>query len=250
MRIQRLVKLGSVRAAMLLVLAGLSGKAAPLAGQMVYGRVLEAGSERGVAQALVEVLQGATVIAQAVADSSGAYRVSLPTRASGSYRLRISRIGFATQESSPLEVAASDIVEVDLRVAASPLPLGELMVEVARNDLRHAANIEGLYARRARAHSVGQERVVVAGDPELQHVSRVQQVMDQFFFGMTSSRTRCTDYYVDGVRRDDSVLEIPAEMIEGVEYYVDGRFAPFGLMGGRCSNGFRYSIVAVWLRRP
>jgi hypothetical protein len=235
---------------MLLVIAGLAAAKAPLDGQMVYGRVLEAGSQQGVPQALVEVLQGGSVVTQTVADSTGSYRVSLPARTGGSYRLRVTRLGFATQESPPIDVAASDILEVDLRIAASPIPIAELMVEVARNDLRHAASIEGLHARRARARSVGQERVVVAGDPELQHVTRVQQVMDQFFFGMTSSRTRCTDYYVNGIRRDDSVLELPADMIEGVEYYVDGRFAPFGLMGGRCSNGYRYSVVAVWLRRP
>jgi hypothetical protein len=147
-------------------------------------------------------------------------------------------------------VGPSDIVEVDLRVSPSPVPIAELMIEVGRNNLRHAATYEGLYARRARAGSVGQERVVVAGDPELQHVNRVQEVLNLFFFGMTNNRTRCVDYYVNGERRDASALDIPADMVEGVEYYVDGRFAPFGLLGGRCAASFRYSVVAVWLRRP
>jgi hypothetical protein len=220
------------------------------AGQMIFGRVLDASSSAGVAQALVEVLDSGIVVTQALADSTGAYRVSLPPRRLGSYRLRVSRLGFATQDSAPIEVGPSDLVEVDLRVSPSALPLAELMVEVSRNNLRHAATYEGLYARRARAQAVGQERVVVMGDPELEHSSRVQQVLNQFFFGMTRGRTRCVDYYVNGIQRDVSVLEIPADMVEGVEYYVDGKFAPFGFLAGRCSTGFRYSVVAVWLRRP
>ena len=221
-----------------------------LDGQMVHGRVIDADSNEGVSQALIEVLQNGNVVARAVADSSGAYRVSLPPRRSGSYRLRVSRIGFATQDSPALEVDRSDIVEVDLKLSPSAVPIDELMVEVGRSDLRHAATYEGLYARRARARLVGQERIVVAGDPELQNVSRVQEVLNFFFFGMTNSRRRCVDYYVNGVPRNATVLEIPADMVEGVEYYVDGRFAPFGLTPGGCSAGFRYSVVVVWLRRP
>jgi hypothetical protein len=224
--------------------------AAELDAQLVYGRVIDAQSNEGVPRALVEVLQNAVVVARSAADSTGAYRIPLPIRQPGSYQLRASRVGFVTQDSPPLDVGATDIVELNLRISPSPLPLEELMVEISRNNLRHAATHEGLHARRARASQVGQERVVIAGDPELERVSRVQDVVNLFFFGMTNSRTRCTDFYVNGVRRDESVLDIPADMVEGVEYYVDGRFAPFGFMGGRCSIGLRFSVVAVWLRRP
>ena len=137
--------------------------------------------------------------------------------------------------------------------AQNPIPLDPLTVEIARRNMRNAATYEGLYVRRETALPVGGERIVVLGDPELEHATRVGDVMRWFSFGMTPSRRACVDYYVNGnPRAGFDILNIPASLIEGIEYYVDGRFAPHGFNGGACAvnpNAFRYSIVAVWYRR-
>jgi hypothetical protein len=226
--------------------------AASLSAQTVQGRVLDAQTELGVPQVLVEVLRGDEVVGRALSDEEGRYQVRLSSRRAETYGLRASRIGYGSQEFTPIQVDYLEVVEVTVKISSSPIPLGGLTVEVGRVSLRNAATYEGLYARRERALPVGQVRIVVTGDPEMQNASRVQDVLQWFFFGLTRSRSGCVDYYINGLPRSHfDVLNIPASMIEGVEYYVDGRFAPSGFFGGPCesSPAFRYSIVAVWFRR-
>jgi hypothetical protein len=226
----------------------------PASGQTIRGSVLDADTNAGIPQVLIEVIRRGEVVARALTDSIGRYQVTLASRRADTYNLRASRLGYAAQDFDPVEVSFLESVELTLRLSSAPIPLQGIMVEAGRVNLRHAATYEGLYARRERALPVGQERIVVRGDPEMKSVSRVEHVMQQFFFGMTRSRgTRCVDYYINGLPRTGfDVLNIPVSLIEGIEYHVDGRFAPHGFFGGPSStdpNCFRYSIVAVWFRR-
>jgi hypothetical protein len=220
--------------------------------QAIQGRVVDAQTELAVPQVLVEVLFRDDVVGRALTDADGRYQVRLASRKTETYALRASRIGYASQDFTPIEVGFLEVVDADLRMSTSPIPLAELEVEVRRVSLRNAATHEGLHARRERALPVGPERVVVRGDPELKNAARVQDVLQQFFFGMSRSRRGCVDYFVNGELREGfDINNIPIGLIEGIEYYVDGRFAPTGFTGSSCNRKpiFKYSIVAVWFRQ-
>jgi hypothetical protein len=120
----------------------------------------------------------------------------------GFMALRTSRIGYPTQESTPLMVRGLEVLEVDLRMSVTPIPLEEISVEVARTALRNASTYEGLYARRARANIVGRERVLVRDDPEMRNVGRVRDVLRLLGFQLAPSRSVCVNYYLNGLSRD------------------------------------------------
>ena len=141
-----------------------------------------------------------------------------------------------------------------MRLSTVPIALDEITVEITRTDLRNASTYEGLYARRGRAQVVGRERVVVRGDREMANADRVRDVLRLFAFQLTPGRSICVDYYVNGLPRDSlAVLDIPTDLVEGIEYYVDGRIAPQAFTGGRCVYQqwtVRFSVVGVWYARP
>jgi hypothetical protein len=103
----------------------------PLVGQELRGRVLEAGSETGVAAALVRLIDAeGEVEGLAVSDSSGIYRLSTP--GPGDYRLTVEAYGYAPLRSHLLAVGERDSYAVSLELAPTPVPITGLRVSADR----------------------------------------------------------------------------------------------------------------------
>ena len=109
--------------------------AAPLGAQssqgVLRGRVVERGSGHPVASAEVAVSGRSE---SAITSSDGAWILSLPA---GSYTLRVRGIGYAPTTSG-VSLAGGDTVEVAIRLAASALPLDEIVVTASRREQRLA----------------------------------------------------------------------------------------------------------------
>lgn len=110
------------------ILCALQG---PVVGQELRGRVLEAGSETGVAAALVRLLDTeGEVEGLAVSDSSGLYWLSTP--GPGEYRLTVEAYGYAPFQSHLLAVGERDSYAVSLELAPAPVPISGLQVSADR----------------------------------------------------------------------------------------------------------------------
>jgi hypothetical protein len=101
--------------------------AAPLGGQTIRGRVLDAGSGEPVPQATVTALtadQHTAARTRTAADGSFA----LELRGAGTFRLRGERAGYQPSTSQPMAVAVREAVTVELRVSPQPLQIDPLTV--------------------------------------------------------------------------------------------------------------------------
>ena len=109
--------------------------AAPLGAQssqgVLRGRVVERSSGHPVTSAEVAVSGRSE---SAITSSDGAWILSLPA---GSYTLRVRGIGYAPTTSG-VSLAGGDTVEVAIRLAASALPLDEIVVTASRREQRLA----------------------------------------------------------------------------------------------------------------
>ncbi len=101
--------------------------AGALPAQGVTGHVIEAGAGRPVAGALVSLVDSlSTEVARVLSDSAGAFTVGAP--AHGWFRLRATRIGFATTTTDEFQVRRAETLQVQLRMAHDAIPLEPLTV--------------------------------------------------------------------------------------------------------------------------
>jgi hypothetical protein len=105
-------------------------------GQAIRGTVSEEGTLQPVAGAFVALLDASGArVAGGLSRDDGAFLVSVPEP--GSYRLRAERIGFRSTESVQVEVAAGEIVSLDIVAPAQAIVIRGVDVEGGRRcDLR------------------------------------------------------------------------------------------------------------------
>lgn len=103
--------------------------AVPALGQRVDGRLVEAGSERPISGALVQLRApaGGPSVAETMSGDDGSFR--LETESSGRYRLHVERIGFRGWRSDPFTLSKGAAVSRVFRVSVQPVDLGTLEVE-------------------------------------------------------------------------------------------------------------------------
>ena len=120
----------------LLCLAVLTAPLGGVEGQTVRGRVLDAQSDRSVADARIRLFDrlGASR-GLTRADSIGGYQLAVPEP--GFYRLRADQLGYETYESEELEVQdTTDVLSVDLLMRPSPIPMRGIEVSTAQVNRR------------------------------------------------------------------------------------------------------------------
>jgi len=105
----------------------LFGSVSPALTQTIRGTVLEELSGRPVIGGLVQLLASARVGASVVTDEHG--RFLLPDVSSGSYRIRVLRIGFRPWSSDSLLLVAGETRTLTLVVPAVPVVLDDITVE-------------------------------------------------------------------------------------------------------------------------
>lgn len=107
--------------------------AAGAEGQVVRGRVMDAGTQGALRGAAVELVDASgTTRRWVLSDSTG--RFELAAGRAGTYVVRASRIGYTTTSSPAVTVAAADTATVLLQLAVAPIRLDEIAVQALPED--------------------------------------------------------------------------------------------------------------------
>jgi hypothetical protein len=237
----------------LLLLAAVSfpgRNAAPLAGQAtVAGVVLRAGTDRPIAEALVQL---DTARQTTGADGSFQFRAV----AAGSRVLRILHIAYAPRQDT-LTVGDGDRVDLRIPLALADIPLAPITVEVRSRRLLDV----GFYDRSVRGHGIyltrehlKETKVSRLGDylARIPGVGRTLVDGEDSRIDMRGGRSismRCdTQFFLDGsaLATGRAVLEtLHPGNIEGIEIYRGASETPIQFDIGRTSCG----AIVIWTRR-
>jgi hypothetical protein len=137
----------------ILVAGGLFGAPAAQAQTEIIGRVLEDGSEQAVAGAEILLIDAFDrVRARTLSDEAGEFRFRLGLWRAGAFRLRASRIGFASVRTGEFAAAPDEVVATEIRLKHDAILLAPLTV-VARRNKRTDPVTESFHHRMARATS-------------------------------------------------------------------------------------------------
>ena len=218
----------------------LSGAAAPAAGQLVTGKVLEAGTDRPIAGAGIDLMD-ATGLRRggAVADTAGEVSVMVPQP--GEYRLRVSHIAYRTTETASISAELGMQVEVELHLSPTAVVLEPLRV-VGQSSFS-AGWLQEYYDRATMTRRSGIGRVFFRDEVER---ARAPYASAFLFYLMPRGGCRPT-LFIDGLEIEDerhlnSMMR--PEMIEGVELYNNQAFLP-----DRYANRGHCAIALFWTRR-
>jgi hypothetical protein len=111
-----------------------------LASQVITGRVLELSSDQPIAAASVTLVAGNRSMLSTESDSTGTFRLGVPR--AGRYSLRVNRIGYATANSTPLDVSVRENVEVTIRLSVTAVRLEPLLVVERREEIAPRSEFE------------------------------------------------------------------------------------------------------------
>jgi hypothetical protein len=213
------------------------------------GVVTDAATREPIAGAeLVLRNQRGAVVARAETGADG--RFVLPAQDPGPHTAEVRRLGYT--EVPPLSIELGrDVVDVEIRLSLSPVPLDPLVVRGRRYDPRHDATWEGALARYDRLPSVGARRVVMRTDPEFAGSFVPAQVLRWFPRGHG-----CTIVFFDGrvATRPETagwwLHELSTEDLEAIEFYRSWHDAPHGLQDvpPSVTSPSSCSVVALWPR--
>jgi hypothetical protein len=121
--------------------------ALPLSAQVVHGRVLDAATGEGVAEAQVRAVSPeGHEVGRGRTGPGGVFQLAL--RAAGTVRIRAERTGYLATLTGELPVALREAVEVEVRMSASAVAMEPLRV-TARVEPPHrrALELNGYYGR-------------------------------------------------------------------------------------------------------
>jgi hypothetical protein len=243
----------------------------PAAAQVgvVEGRVIDDASEEPVGSAQVELLdrrerrQGGVL-----ADESG--RFTFRSLQPGEYRLRSTRIGYATV-TTPVFRVPGDTLFVEVRMDVEAVLLAPLEVVSGPYLRRHSPGLDGFYYRMERGMGgvfITRDEIerrsprklgeVLVGVPNL-NVSvgagrstsvQSRRVPVRMPWGAGASARACPPaIYLDGMRQPDNVVgyldEISPHHVEGIEIYTSTAQVPGEFSGSTAMCG----VIAIWTRR-
>jgi hypothetical protein len=137
MRTAGVIRVSRVRIAIAAagVLAGLLSAALPAEAQRFTGRVIDATTGERIGLAHVALLDAeGSVLRSVLSDTAGHF--VLDARRSGSYRLRVSSLGYAAYESPRIDLAADETFTADVRLSAAGIPLDPLVVRARSGEER------------------------------------------------------------------------------------------------------------------
>jgi hypothetical protein len=222
------------------VMIGLYGAAAPAAAQLVLGKVVEEGTDRPVGGAAIELVDTTGLRrGEAVADTSGAFRIMVPQP--GVYRLRVSHIAYAMAESASINAELGMQVEVELSLSPTAVALEPLRV-VGRSSFS-AGWLQEYYDRASVTRRSGIGRVFFRDEVER---ARLPTASAFLFYLMPRAGCR-PSLFIDGLEvADESQLNsmMRPEILEGVELYNNRAFLP-----ERYANRNHCAVALFWTRR-
>jgi hypothetical protein len=216
-----------------------------LSAQLLRGRVLNAVSRAPVSG--VQVTVKGINTATALTDTTGWFRVGLA--GAGDYSLQTSVLGYQSIEQK-LAVNAGEELIVDVVISPTAIPINPITI-VARGN---ANGLAGFYARAEAVKRLGGGAVLMKSDIEKRNATRASHLFsvvagvrisaDTIRFGRSGLPCR-PQVYVDGLPYSNGVVDLPPEVIAGIEVYRSGSQMP-ALYGDRTGCG----VVLIWTERP
>ena len=242
----------------LLLAAALGLMAAPLHAQTMRGKVLDAATGEGVAQAQVQALtEEGRDGGHARTRADGSFEI--PLRAPGTFRIRAERAGYNPTVTTSLPVDLREAVEVEVRLSANAVAIEPLRV-TARVEPPHRRNLtmNGFYDRERQGIGRYMRREDIERYPTqnlAQLLSRVPGTAiqyirtKQYIYFMRNGGCR-PQVYLDNVRMVvDNTMDINAIVtpgqIEAVEMYRGAAEIPVQYNNSR---GAVCGVVLIWTR--
>jgi hypothetical protein len=198
-------------------------------------------------------------------DSAGWFGTRL---ASGSYRFRLSRLGYVDLETDAVRIGRNEVVALELRMGPSAIPVEPVLVRARTRTARIGA--EEFHRRMARQKAIGHGRFITREDIENTSVISINDLMVRDPALMVVPRTlpgggsirASTDVlmlrqpglrhcfpavFIDGfrIRADQTDLSefLQPDALEGVEIYPNPLFAP-----GELADPYGCGSVAFWTK--
>lgn len=213
----------------------------PGAGQELGGVVLEQGTDRGVAGALVRLVDtDDEVQTLSVSDSSGSYRLSTP--GPGDYRITVEAYGYDPFRSHLLSVGDRARYAIDVELAPTPVPISGLRVSADRleeleDDLRL---VIGIHPKSLRFEPILR--------PEIEdHIDQAHGLTAMVRWSNLASvvthetrdgpcfqwrNRQCLPVYLNGAEVSPEIIPVlPLEMIEMIVIVTPGESAAYGRGG-------------------
>ncbi|MFG1691427.1 carboxypeptidase regulatory-like domain-containing protein [Gemmatimonadota bacterium] len=210
---------------------------APAAGQILRGQVVDE-DRSPVSSAEVSLMSETGEVLRGV-ESDGEGNFRFEEVSSGSYLLRVVRLGYESMTTQPVLVEEGSTVEVELRVAVDAIPLEPLVVRQRSQTRRLDPLIQGFYERRETGigHFIAREEI------EERQASRLSDLLREVP-GVWKFSCR-PSIWLDGmlVRLVLDEVASPHE-VEGIEIYlhageIPARYNPTGSMCG---------VILIWTR--
>lgn len=233
--------------------------AAAAEAQTLSGTLLSMDGDRPIASGVVELLAAgdAEPVATDVSDRAGHFRVTAPEP--GIYIVRGRAPFHHPVVDGPVELDADAVLEVELRLRASPVQLDPVEVEAEARDARLEA--VGFYdrSRQGFGHFITQEdidrRNAMYTSDLLRNLPRVE-IVDALpprvvLRGRPSFRSSgyCRPrVYIDGFpeyHSDSPVNAIPPYDVAAIEVYPSQLTVPAQFSGGLTGCG----VILIWIRR-
>lgn len=227
--------------------------------QTVRGRVVDANSGQPVSTAALRIVEesgNAAVTGQT--DFGGRFSIRVPI--AGTYRVTAERIGFSTQTSDAVVVAAGANVDVEVRMTPAAVALESVGVRVRQTPPFRDPRAARFWERLDRARGIYitpeqiQARRAVSTTDLLRETRGVLIGGDRHrggqpvLLGVSAIRACRPTLYIDGRRRpmaSDERLEdfIAREKLWAIEIYPEAYEAPSDLPP---DDNFRCGVVAIW----
>lgn len=219
--------------------------------QILNGVLLDAGSRAPLGGGVVTLLDRDSVqIAQARADTAGAFAFDLPGR--GAYRLRADQPGYRTAASPRISIGANDTLTVEFNLAQDVVVLEPLVVTARNRRITPAAR--RFYDRAERG---GFGSYITRAEIERTHPMRTTDLFHRIAGiqvypiaggNSVTIRGNCRpSVFVDGTRvngyRSIDDLVQPLD-VEGIEVYKSAHTAPAEYTGLRAGC----AVVLIWTR--
>ena len=204
-------------------------------GQVVRGRVTDGTTSQPVPLAGLELMDARQkTIAKSTADSAGTFR--LRAWGPGKYHVRVTAFGYRTVVSDTLEVAATDELELNVRLGVQAVPMQPVAVVArSRKSLTEIA-LRGYYDRRDAGERIGMGRFLDRNEIEQLHATRLSDVLRRIPGFRIFIRGRCVFLSsgsnpvgtgrLDAMPRNENPNDCskPPSTICAASIYLDGSF--------------------------
>lgn len=233
----------------------LTAEVAPSSAQLFQGQITEAESTARLAAADVSLLnQAGDPLSRTLSDHEGFFHLRAPR--AGSYRLRVSLIGYLPFTSELITAENREVMHISIRLSARALPLNALVVttrrqiqsgleDFERRQLKQGSGVylSGAELRRRIAINATSALVGVPGVTLLEDRSGRRSIT---LLRETGVGRCAANVYIDGVLITSSHVDdvLTPDRVAAVEIYSRRTSVPVEFM--KVNNGC--GVVAFWTR--